>query len=178
VNSRFLDINNHKLSLYDTTLHRTSILIQFIVLLPLLVVVVVVVVAVVVYHTETLYTQLSPVTTTSCYRAKLQETIKIHSPTYMLNLFQSTACLTFKQEPRNMAIFIRYKFLNQLVVHIILQKSRCQNHVQCPVRSAQAFCELLFPATFQLSSSLHVWITFLCTVRSHSIDLISLQLTF
>jgi len=109
----------------------------------------VVVVAVVVYHTEALYTHLSPVTTTSCYRAKLQETIKIHSTTYMLNLFQSTVCLTFTRKPRNMAIFIRYKFLNRLVVHIILQKSRCQNHVQCPVRSARAFYELLFPGTFQ-----------------------------
>lgn len=29
VNNRFLDINTHKLPLYDTTLHRTSILIQF-----------------------------------------------------------------------------------------------------------------------------------------------------
>ena len=151
---------------------------SFTVLLPLLVVVVVVVVAVVVYHTEALYTHLSPVTTTSCYRAKLQETIKIHSPTYMLNLFQSTACLTFKQKPRNMAIFIRYKFLNRLAVHIILQKSTCQNHVQCPVWSARAFCELLFLGTFRLSRSLHVWITFLCTVRSHSIDLILLQLAF
>jgi len=151
---------------------------SFIVLLPLLVVVVVVVVADVVYHTEALYTHLSPVATTSCHRAKLQETIKIHSPTYMLNLFQSTAYLTFKQKPRNMAIFIRYKFLNRLVFHITLQKSRCQNHVQCPVWSARVFCELLFPGTFQLSHSLHAWITFLCTVRSHSIDLILLQLAF
>lgn len=83
--NRSVDINNHKLSLYDT-LHRTSILVQFLVLLPLLVVVVVVV-AVVVYHKEALYTHLSPVTTTSCYRAKLQETVKIHSPTNKLNFF-------------------------------------------------------------------------------------------
>ena len=147
---------------------------SFTVLLPLLVVAVVVVVAVV-YHTEALYALLSPVTTRSCYRAKLQETIKIHSPTYMLNLFQSTA---FKQKPRNLAIFIRHKFLNRLVFHVILEKSRCQNHVQCPVRSARAFCELLFPGTSQFSRSLHVGITFLCTVRSHSIDLILLQLAF
>jgi hypothetical protein len=97
VNSRFVDINNHKLSLFDTPLHRTSNLVQFYITTTTTLVVVVVV-AVVVYHTESLYTHLSPVTTTSCYRAKFQETVKIHSPTNMLNLFQSTAYLTFKQK--------------------------------------------------------------------------------
>ena len=78
--------------------------------------------AVVIYHKETLCAHLSPVTTTSSYRVRLQETVKIHSPTNMLNLFQSTLKLEFKQKPRNISIFIRNKFLKRLVFHIVLQK--------------------------------------------------------
>ena len=72
------------------TPHYTEIHFWYSFIVLLLLAVVVVAVAVVVNHQEALCTHLSPVTTTSCYRAKLQETVKIHSPMNMLNLFQST----------------------------------------------------------------------------------------